>query len=227
MSRFRIYTKSWIKKETPAKKEERAGDILRRLKRTYPKATIALTYKTNFELLVAVVLSAQCTDKKVNEITPALFAKYKTVSEFANANITELENLIRSSGFYRNKAKSIIGAAKKIERDFGGKVPKTMKEILDVPGIARKSANVVLGNAYGVIDGIAIDTHVGRIAQRLGITDTDKPVKIEQELMTLIPKKDWFRFTYLIIDHGRAICKAQRPECARCPLKDICPSSLV
>jgi len=227
MFRFQTYTKPWIKKETPFEKEQRAGEIFRRLKKTYPKAVIALTYKTNFELLVAVILSAQCTDKKVNEITPALFKKYPSVRAFARANIAELETLIHSSGFYHNKAKSIIGAAKKIESDFKGEVPRTMKEILTVPGIARKSANVILGNAYGVVDGIAVDTHVGRISQRWAFTASDNPVKIEQDLMELLPKKEWFGATYRIIDHGRAICKAQRPECARCPLKDICPSSLV
>ncbi|MEK7649739.1 MAG: endonuclease III [Patescibacteria group bacterium] len=227
MYRFQTYTKPWIKKETPTEKEKRTAEIFRRLKKTYPQATIALTYKTHFELLVAVILSAQCTDKKVNEITPALFKKYPSVRAFARANIIELEGFIRQSGFYHNKAKSIIGAAKKIEADFDSEVPRTMKEILTVPGIARKSANVVLGNAYGVVDGIAVDTHVSRIAQRWALTDSDKPVKIEQDLMALLPKKEWFSATYRIIDHGRAICKAQRPECARCPLKDICPSSLV
>ncbi len=227
MHRFRTYTKSWIQKETPSAKEKRTNNILQRIKKTYPEATIALTYKTNFELMVAVILSAQCTDKKVNEITPALFKKYPSVRAFAHANITELEGLIRQSGFYHNKAKNIIGAAQKIENDFMGEVPRTMKEILTLPGIARKSANVVLGNAYGIVDGIAVDTHVGRIAQRWALTESDNPVTIEQDLMKLVPKKEWFSFTYRVIDHGRAICKAQRPLCARCPLKDICPSSLV
>ena len=176
---------------------------------------------------MAVQLSAQCTDKKVNEITPALFRRFKTVADFASADTKELEQLIKSSGFYRNKARNLIAAAQKVQADFGGKLPRTMAKMVTIPGIARKSANVILGNAYGVVEGIAVDTHVGRIAQRWGLVDTDNPVKVEKKLMALIPKKEWYKFTYRTIDHGRAICTAQRRKCSLCPLKDICPSSLV
>jgi endonuclease III len=227
MSKFREFTKPWIARETREKREERALEILRRLKKTYPKATMALTYGNDIQLLVAVILSAQCTDKKVNEISPALFKKYRTVNDFARANIGELEKLIRQTGFYHAKARSIIAAARKIKADFDGKLPKTLKEMISIPGIGRKSANVILGNAHGVVEGIAVDTHVGRISQRWGFSRTDNPIKIEQDLMELIPKKDWFKFTYLTIEHGRAICTAQRRKCEACPLKDICPSSLV
>ncbi len=227
MHKFREYTKIWIVRESKAGRHDRALEILKRLKKTYPKATIALTYGNHFQLLVAVMLSAQCTDKKVNEVTPALFKKYKTARDFARADVLGLESLIKPTGFYHNKARNIIGAAKKVEKDFAGKLPRTIADMITIPGIGRKSANVILGNAYGVVEGIAVDTHVGRLAQRWGFADTDNPVKVEQKLMTLVPKKDWFKFTYMTIDHGRAICTAQRRRCSLCPLKNICPSSLV
>jgi len=227
MHKFRTYTKPWILRETAPSRQKRAAKILRILKKTYPAAKIALRYKTHWQLLVAVQLSAQCTDKKVNEITPALFRRFKTVADFASADTKELEQLIKSSGFYRNKARNLIAAAQKVQADFGGKLPRTMAKMVTIPGIARKSANVILGNAYGVVEGIAVDTHVGRIAQRWGLVDTDNPVKVEKKLMALIPKKEWYKFTYRTIDHGRAICTAQRRKCSLCPLKDICPSSLV
>ena len=191
----------------------RAQKILRILKKTYPQARMALKYGNHFQLLVAVMLSAQCTDKKVNEITPVLFKKYKTARDFARARHVDLERMIYQTGFYRAKARNIIAAAQKIEREFGGKLPRTMAEMVTIPGIGRKSANVILGNAYGVVEGIAVDTHVGRLAQRWGFADTDNPVKIEQKLMELVPKKDWFKFTYMTIEHGRAICTAQRRKC--------------
>lgn len=227
MHKFRSYTKTWIAKETEREKRNRALKILKQLKKTYGGAKIALKYSNNFQLMVAVILSAQCTDKKVNEVTPALFKRYKTARDFARAKQTELEAMVRPTGFYRNKARNIIAAAQKVEKDFGGKLPRTMAEMVTIQGIARKSANVILGNAYGVVEGIAVDTHVGRLAQRWGLADTDNPVKVEQKLMKFIPKKDWFKFTYMTIDHGRAICTAQRRKCQICPIKDICPSSLV
>ncbi|MEK7576339.1 MAG: endonuclease III [Patescibacteria group bacterium] len=227
MSKFREYAKAWIHVETEIEKQLRANEILRRLKKTYPKARIALHYKNNFQLLVAVVLSAQCTDKKVNEITIPLFKKYKTVRDFARADLKTFEQEIRQTGFYHNKARNIIAAANKIAKDFKGTLPKTLREMITIPGVGRKSANVILGNAYGVVEGIAVDTHVGRLAQRFGLVDTDNPEKIEQELMKLYKRKEWFALTYRIIDHGRAVCTAQRRTCGVCPLKDICPSSLI
>ncbi|MDA1335126.1 MAG: endonuclease III [bacterium] len=227
MHKFRSYTKSWIRRESQAKKRVRASKILSLLKKKYPKANMMLNYSTHFQLLMAVILSAQCTDKKVNEVTIPIFKKYKKASDFAKLSGSQLEKMVRQTGFYRNKAKNIIAAAKKIDKEFGGELPHTMDEILTIPGVARKTANVVLGNAYGVVEGIAVDTHVARINQRWGFATTDNPVKIERELMKLIPKKDWFKSTYLTIEHGRETCTAQRRKCNECPLKSLCPSSLV
>ncbi len=226
-SKFQQYTKPWLKAETAAEKKKRADKVFRALAKTYPDAKIALRYENNIQLLVAVILSAQCTDKKINEVTIALFKKYKTAHDFASADPRIFEKEIYQTGFYRAKAKNIIAACKKIEAEFGGKLPHTMNEILMLPGVARKTANVVLGNAYGVVEGIAIDTHMIRLSQRLGFTKNTDPVKIEKDFMELFPKKDWFKLTYRLINHGRAICIAQKPKCARCPLKKLCPSALV
>ncbi|MBN1916170.1 endonuclease III [Candidatus Dojkabacteria bacterium] len=200
-------------------------EILRILKKTHPHAGIALNYSNNWELLVSVILSAQCTDKRVNIVTEKLFKKYKEIGDYANADISEFELDIRSTGFYRNKAKNILSAAKLLLAEFKGEIPKTMEEMLTIPGVARKTANVVLGNAYGVIEGIAVDTHVIRLSQRLGLSKNKTPEKIEKDLMNLYDKKEWFRLTYLLIQHGRAICDAKRPMCDRCPLNKICPSA--
>ena len=197
--------------------------IIKRLKKTYPNARIALDHSCPMELLVATILSAQCTDKRVNIVTKDLFRKYKSVSDYANANIHALEQDIRSTGFYRNKAKNIINAAKMILGTYNGKVPRTMEEILELPGVARKTANIVLGNAYGVVVGIAVDTHVRRVSQRLGLTENEDPVKIEQDLMKLVPEKDWFVFSYLFQSLGRDACVARNPRCPRCVLNDLCP----
>jgi len=263
----------------------RITEILTILKRTYPHAKIVLNYGNNWELLVSVILSAQCTDKKVNEVTAKLFPKFrkdegqgsasprgelrakgqteekKEIENFASVPIGELEQDIRQTGFYRNKTRNIQAAAKMILEKFNGKLPKTMAEMLTIPGVARKTANVVLGNAYGIVDGIAVDTHVLRLSQRLRLVDPKQvgpgkkpiqfekgslrgsanwrrrgnltldyykdasPEKIEQALMKIIPKEDWFRVTYWLIDHGRAICKAQNPDCPHCPLQKLCPVS--
>ncbi len=211
--------------ESLIQKKQRASVIMQRLKKQYPNADIALTFKNPWQLLVAVILSAQCTDKKVNEVTPSLFKKYKTVDDFVTADIKEFEAMIRPTGFYHAKTKSILTTAKLIKEKFGGKVPKTMREILTLRGVARKTANVVLGNAYNVVEGIAVDTHVRRLSQRLGLTTQNDPVKIEQDLMTILPQKEWFETTYRLIDHGRAICTAKDPRCDLCPLKDICPAA--
>ena len=227
MHRFRTYTKPWILKESPQTKKARTGRIVKILKKTYPRAKIALRYSNTIQLMVAVMLSAQCTDKKVNEVTEKLFKKYKTVDDFALAKQEIFEREIRQTGFYHTKAKNIIAAAQKIKRDFGGKFPRSIADAITLSGIGRKSANVIIGNAYDIVEGIAVDTHVARLAQRWGLTHSDNPVKIEQDLMCLIPQKDWLKATYLTIEHGRAICKAPRRKCEICPLKDICPSSLV
>ena len=226
MGQFREYTKSWVRKETPRAKKRRAIEALRKLKVAYPKAKIALRFETPFQLLVAVVLSAQCTDKKVNEVTEPLFQKYKTAEDFASLRSNMLERLIRPTGFYRVKTKHIILSAKKIVRDFKGSLPCTMEEMTTLPGVARKSANIILGNLFGVIDGVAVDTHVARVSQRLGLTAFGDPIKIERDLMALFPKKEWLKTTYYIIEHGRSLCTARNRKCERCPLKNICPSSL-
>ena len=214
-----------FKNETADKKKTRARHIITVLNKTYPHAKIALRFSNPWELLVAVILSAQCTDKKVNEITPVLFKKYKTLGDYVHADKKEFETIIRSSGFYHAKAKHILTTAKLLKEKFAGRVPQTMEQILTLRGVARKTANVVLGNAYGVVEGIAVDTHVIRLSQRLGLSSHAQPEKIEKDLMKLIPKKNWLATTYLVIDHGRAICTAKDPRCDVCPLKKICPSA--
>lgn len=196
----------------------RVKTILRELKRLFPKAEIALTYSNNWELLVAVQLSAQCTDKRVNIVTPVLFKKYPRLEDYCAADPAEFEKDIHSTGFFRNKTKNILAAAKMIKGEFGGAVPRTMREILTIPGVARKTANVVLGTAYGVVDGIAVDTHVIRLAQKLGLSKYKDPVRIERDLMAAIPKKEWFAFTYRLIDYGRAHCIARPHAHMQCPL---------
>ncbi len=203
--------------------KERIKEILTRLENEYGEARIALNYKDPFQLLVAVILSAQCTDARVNMITPALFERFPGPEDMARADVKEIEELIRSCGFFRNKAKNIKAAAKMIVEQFGGKVPDSMADLLRLPGVARKTANVVLFNAYGIVEGIAVDTHVKRLAKRLGLTKETDPVKIERDLMKKIPKKLWGRITYLLIDHGRKVCKAKNPSCERCILSDLCP----
>jgi len=219
-------TKPWARSEAPESKRARAQIILKRLKKKYPNAKIALKYSNNIQLLAAVIMSAQATDKKVNEITAILFKKYRTVDDFAAADPRKLAEEIKAIGFYRQKALSIVTSARLIRDEFGGRVPKTMAEMLKLRGVARKTANIVLGNAHGVVDGIAVDTHVRRLSQRLGFSVNDDPVKIERDLMKLFPKKEWFKLTYSLIDHGRAICAARGRKCSVCPLKDICPASL-
>ncbi len=177
-----------------------------------------LRYGSDWELLVAVQLSAQCTDKKVNEVTPRLFARYRTLEDYVRADPREFEGLIYQTGFYRNKTKNILAAAKMVRQRFHGKIPKTMKEMLEIPGVARKTANVVLGNAHGVVEGIAVDTHVKRLARVLGLSDEHDPNKIERDLMAVFPKKEWFRATYLLIEYGRKYCPARKHDHARCPL---------
>lgn len=221
---MKIPKKIFQDKNNEAKKK-RALVILNLLKKKYPKAKIALKYSNSWELLVSVILSAQCTDKKVNEVTPALFKKYKKLDDYVRAVPAEFEAMIRSTGFYHAKAQSILTSAKIIKEKFGGRVPQTMAEMLTLRGVARKSANVVLGNAYNVVEGIAVDTHVMRLSQLLGLTDFADPVKIEKDLMTLFEKNEWFPLTYRLIDHGRSICTAKDPRCDLCPLQKVCPSA--
>ena len=212
-------------KESAEHLRKRTLEIIRRLRKKYPHARTALEFSKPLELLVATILSAQCTDKRVNMITPALFAKYRGAADFAKADSAKLQQEIRSTGFYRNKTKSIIGACRKIIEEFDGAVPDTMEDLLKLPGVARKTANVVLGGAFGKNEGIAVDTHVTRLAGRLGLTTFDKPEKIEQDLMALVPRKGWSEFSHLLIYLGREICAARKPLHDICPLKDICPSA--
>jgi len=208
--------------KTAAERKERVAEILRRLDRMYPKATCALHHRNPWELLVATILSAQCTDKRVNEVTPGLFRKYPTPRDFAAVRPEVLANDIRSTGFFNNKAKSIVGAAQRVVSEFGGKVPRTMEEMLTIPGVARKTANVVLGTAYGIALGVVVDTHVQRVSARLDLTKNTDPVKIEQDLVKIIPQDKWILFSHQVILHGRALCQARRPKCAECGLNSIC-----
>jgi endonuclease-3 len=208
--------------KTAAERRARVDRILRGLDEMYPNVTCALHYSNPWELLVATILSAQCTDKRVNEVTPGLFAKYPTPRDFAAVRPEVLAQDIRSTGFFNNKAKSITGAAQKVLRDFGGKVPKTMDEMLSIPGAARKTANVVLGTAYGIAVGVVVDTHVQRVSRRLDLTKQTDPVKIEQDLMKIVPQDRWILFSHQIIHHGRALCQARKPRCAECLLDPVC-----
>ncbi len=200
-------------------KKRKAMAIARALKKLSPEAKIALRYSNNWELFVAVVLSAQCTDKKGNEVTEKLFKKYRGLDDYVKANPREFEKDVRSTGFYRNKTKNILAAAKILKEKYHGELPHTMEEMLTLPGAARKTANVVLGNAYGIVEGVAVDTHVRRLSRLFGLTNHDDPNKIERDLMQLLPQKEWFGFTYGLIDYGRKYCSARPHDHARCPLK--------
>ena len=203
---------------------ERVAAILKGLDEAYPDVECALTHRSPWELLVATILSAQCTDVRVNMVTPALFKRFSTPQAMAKAKIEELEELIRTTGFYHNKAKSILGAAKRISEDFGGKVPETLAELITVPGAARKTANVVLGVCFGKAEGVVVDTHVFRIAHRLGLAKGDTPQKVEQELMKILPHERWISFSHQIIHHGRKVCDARKPKCSACNLEPLCTS---
>ena len=206
------------------KQKQRAIAILEQLEVLYPDATCSLDYESIVQLLVATILSAQCTDERVNKVTPALFARFPDAPALAGADREELETLVRSTGFYRNKAKNIQGACHKIVTEFEGEVPQTMVQLLTLPGVARKTANVVLAHGYGILEGVTVDTHVKRLSNRLGLTKNDSPVKIERDLMKLIPQPEWENYSIRIIFHGRAICKARKPNCADCQLAELCPS---
>jgi endonuclease-3 len=204
---------------------ERAKVILRRLKRRYPDARCALDHGNAYELLSATILSAQCTDVRVNLVTPTLFARYPDAAALAGARSEDVEEIIRSTGFFRNKTRSLIGMAQAVVAEHGGEIPRTMDELRVLPGVGRKTANVVLGNAYGINEGITVDTHVARVSGRLGLTNEEDPVKIERDLMPLFPRKDWALLSHLLIFHGRQTCIARRPRCGECPLSDLCPSA--
>jgi endonuclease-3 len=210
---------------TAAKRKlsDRAREIIHLLRQAHPDAHCALTHDNPLQLLVATILSAQCTDQRVNMVTPALFARYRSASDFANAPRAELEELIRSTGFFRNKSKSIQGCCRAIADRFGGVVPKRMEDLIELDGIGRKTANVVLGVAYGIADGIVVDTHVQRLSHRLGLTKAAAPEKVEQDLMAIMPRTDWIDLSHLLIWHGRRRCTARKPDCAGCELAEHCP----
>jgi len=203
--------------------KKRTREIIRRLRKTYPDAHCALNHANAFELLIATILSAQCTDARVNIVTADLFRKYRKPQDYLDVAQTELEQDIHSTGFFRNKAKNIQAACTRIIDTYGGEVPRSMTDLLSLGGVARKTANVVLGNAYGIASGVVVDTHVGRLSQRLGLTTQTDPVKIENDLQELVPKKDWIMFPHWLISHGREICIARKPKCSICPLNNICP----
>jgi endonuclease-3 len=211
----------------PSPEQKRARRIVGLLKQEYPDARCSLNFTNPLELLVATILSAQCTDERVNLVTAELFRKYRTCDDYAAAAPAELEQDIRSTGFFRNKAKAIQGACRQLAERHGGRVPDTMEELLELPGVARKTANVVLGNAYHLATGVVVDTHVSRLSARLGLSAHSAPEKIERDLMGLIPEQDWIDFSHLLIAHGRKVCKARTPLCADCILEPLCPSSLL
>lgn len=210
------------KPKTKLERKQRFEQIQSEFDRLFPDVTCALNHRNAWELLVATILSAQCTDERVNKVTPGLFTKYPTMQDFANATPEELANDIRSTGFFNNKSKSVIGAARKILADFNGEVPRSIEELLTVPGAARKTSNVVLGTSYGIASGVVVDTHVTRISQRLDLTKNTDPVKIEQDLMAIVPKERWILFAHQTIHFGRQICIARKPRCASCPLDPVC-----
>jgi endonuclease III len=207
--------------------EARAPEIIRILSETYPDAKVALNFSNPLEMLVATILSAQCTDEKVNEVTASLFQKYRTAEDYLRVPEDELKADVKPTGFFNQKATSIREACRRIVEVYDGKVPDTMEDLITLRGVARKTANIVLGNSYGKVEGIAVDTHVKRLANRLGFSEQSDPDKIERDLMRLIPKERWFDFTYVLIDHGRALCVARRPRCEACPVNHLCPASLV
>ena len=214
-------------RESKSQRQARTQEIVKLLKRAHPDAKCALNHSNAFELLIATILSAQCTDERVNKVTADLFRKYRTPEDYLKVRDTELQQDIKTTGFFRNKTKSIQGACKVLIEEFGGEVPRTMAELLRVPGAARKTSNVVLGVAYGIAEGVVVDTHVSRLSQRLKLSRQKDPVKIEKDLMELVPKKDWIIFSHLLIFHGRRVCKARRPLCEECAVEKLCPSSML
>ncbi|MDE2929128.1 MAG: endonuclease III [Acidobacteriota bacterium] len=205
------------------KEARRVFEIIRLLEQEYGEATCALHHDGAYQLLVATILSAQCTDARVNMVTPALFRRYPDAHAMAEADLDELQEIIRSTGFFRNKSKSLHGSATKLVDEFDGEVPSNMRDLLKLPGVARKTANVVLGTAYGIASGVVVDTHVGRLSRRLGLTHQKTPVKVEKDLMGMIPRDEWINFAHRLIHHGRRVCQARRPRCEECAFADLCP----
>ena len=233
--RVKPKAKSLAKQKAPAKRSGRvirrppadAGVVYDRLLALYPDAHCELDFKTPFQLVVATILSAQCTDKRVNMVTPVLFSRYPTVESLARAKQEDVEEIIKSTGFFRNKAKSIIGMSGALVGRHGGEVPSTLESLVTLPGVGRKTANVVLGNAFDINEGVVVDTHVGRLSTRLGLTSETDPVRVEQELMRLFPRERWTMLAHLLIFHGRRVCDAKNPRCGDCTLADICPSARI
>ena len=223
----RRLTPGRARRESKRARKKRTAEILRRLKEEYPDARCALRHRNPLQLLAATILSAQCTDKRVNEVTPQLFRRYPDAAALAAADLTELEELVRPTGFFRNKARSLKGLGQALVADHRGRVPKTMQELTRLPGVGRKTANVVLGNAFGIDEGIVVDTHVGRISRLLSLSAEKDPVKVEGDLVELVPLSDWTLWAHLLIEHGRSVCVARRPDCGRCVLADLCPSAEV
>ncbi len=220
-------TPAQARRESGKARKARAAEILARLEMRYPGTRLALDFETPLQLLVATVLAAQCTDKKINEVTPALFLRYPTARDYAEADLAELEEMVRQTGFYRNKARAVKNLGIALVTEHEGNVPARMEALTALPGVGRKTANVVLGTAFGLQEGIVVDTHVQRLSHRLGLTEETDPEKIERDLLPLIPRESWTRFGHLMQDHGRAICKARKPECALCSVAELCPSAEV
>lgn len=225
MLRTRGMTPAQARRESGKARRARADEILARLKQEYPDSRCSLDFQNPLQLLVATVLAAQCTDERVNQATPALFRRCPSAREYAEIPTPELEELVRTTGFYRNKARSLQNLGRTLVTDHGGDVPSTMEELNALPGVGRKTANVVLGNAFGKNEGIVVDTHVQRLSRRLGLTEQTDPEKIERDLLPLVPREDWTLWSHLLIDHGRKVCKARKPECSACRVADLCPSA--
>jgi endonuclease-3 len=215
------------RRESGRARRQRAAEILARLRQTYPQVRLALDFQTPLQLVMATVLAAQCTDERVNQVTPALFRRYPTARDYAAADILELEEMVRTTGFFRNKARALKNLGTALAAEHGGEVPASLELLVALPGVGRKTANVVLGNAFGLNEGVAVDTHVQRLSRRLFLTEETDPEKIERDLMAVLPREEWTRFALLLQDHGRKICKARKPECAICPVADLCPSAEV
>ena len=215
------------RRESGRARRQRAAEILARLRQTYPEVRLALDFQTPLQLVMATVLAAQCTDERVNQVTPALFRRYPTARDYAAAEILELEEMVRTTGFFRNKARALKNLGTALAAEHGGEVPASLELLVALPGVGRKTANVVLGNAFGVNEGVAVDTHFQRLSRRLFLTGETDPEKIERDLMPILPREEWTRFALLLQDHGRKICKARKPECAICPVADLCPSAEV
>ena len=215
------------RRESGRARRQRAAEILARLRQTYPEVRLALDFQTPLQLVMATVLAAQCTDERVNQVTPALFRRYPTARDYAAADILELEEMVRTTGFFRNKARALKNLGTALAAEHGGEVPASLELLVALPGVGRKTANVVLGNAFGLNEGVAVDTHVQRLSRRLFLTEETDPEKIERDLMAVLPREEWTRFALLLQDHGRKICKARKPECAICPVADLCPSAEV